>query len=343
MVDGKREDLVAMFAQLKDLQIAAGVTENTTNEHPILDNETEYDEYEDSIPQTVTDLLPIERKTIVLPSNGNTETNVSVLEIKFRISQAQTQLNQLRELIADISFQFSHVIRGQIRKNVRTRSQKRVKSLHNQLTLHARIYTRARNHLVALNCEQSILGQFRELKREDLKSSTAILDPNEPGSTSLKLSWIWHSGKWLLMQDILMSESGSGTTAESESEAISDPGAGPGPGTVPDAVTLHECMLSYPLIFLIFIPSVKRVHFLRVRALKKRWQEEHMLLIYEMQWTVRFFKNKAEKWRDGALTPDISTGAKAYALRQEARWIQMSLKSDKLFKKTAIDYVTPII
>jgi hypothetical protein len=256
MVDGKREDLVAMFAQLKDLQIAAGVTENTTNEHPILDNETEYDEYEDSIPQTVTDLIPIERKIIVLPSNGNTETNVSVLEIKFRITQAQTQLNQLRELIADISFQFSHVIRGQIRKNVRTRSQKRVKSLHNQLTLHARIYTWARNHLVALNCEQSLLGQFRELKREDLKSSTAILDPNEPGSTSLKLSWIWHSGKWLLMQDNLMSESGSGTTAESESETISDPGAGT--GTIPDAVTLHECMLFYPLNFLFFIPSVKR-------------------------------------------------------------------------------------
>jgi hypothetical protein len=138
-----------------------------------------------------------------------------------------------------------------------------------------------------------------------------------------------------------MSESGSGTTAESESETISDPGAGT--GTIPDAVTLHECMLFYPLIFLFFIPSVKRVHFLRVRALKKRWQEEHMLLIYEMQWTVRFFKNKAEKWRDGALTPDISIGAKAYALRQEARWKQMSLKSDKLFKKTAIDYVTPII
>lgn len=62
-----------------------------------------------------------------------------------------------------------------------------------------------------------------------------------------------------------------------------------------------------------------------------------------MQWTVRFFKNKAEKWRDGALTPDISTGAKAYALRQEARWKRMMVNSDRLFKKTSPDYVTPNI
>ena len=332
-----------MFAQLKDLQISAGVTENTTNEHPVLDNEKEYDEYEeDSTEQTVADIIPIERKTIILPSNGNVTTNVSDIEIKFRITQAQTQLNQLRDLIADISFQFSHVIRGQIRKNIRTRSQKRVKSLHNQLTLHARIYTRARNHLVALNCGQSILRQFRELKREDLKSSTAILDPNRPGSTSLKLSWIWHSGQWLLMQD---DESGSRPTADSDILPTSDTGHGTTTesGIVSDSVSLHECMLFFFLNYLCLFLSVKRVHFLRVRALKKCWQEEHILLNYEMQWTVRFFKNKAEKWRDGALTPDISTGAKAYALRQEARWKRMMVNSDRLFKKTSPDYVTPNI
>lgn len=55
--------------------------------------------------------------------------------------------------------------------------------------------------MVALNCVPTLLGQYQVLTRQDLKSSTAILDPNQPGSTSLKLSWIWHSGKWLLMQE----------------------------------------------------------------------------------------------------------------------------------------------
>jgi len=101
-----------MFVQLKELQVAAGIIENTSNEIPILDDETEYDEYDEEvqIAQPVRDITPIERKVIVLPSNGNVVNDVAKLETTFRTSQAETQLNHLRDLIADISFQFSHVI-----------------------------------------------------------------------------------------------------------------------------------------------------------------------------------------------------------------------------------------
>jgi hypothetical protein len=252
IIDEKREALAAMFVQLTDLQSAAGIIENKGKEKVVLDDETEYDDYEEPTVKPVPHLTPIERKTIVLPSNGNVETNPSAsdLEIKFRKMQAHSQLNRIRDLIADISFQFSHVIRGQIRKNIRTRSQKRVKSLHDELTLQARIYTRCRNHLVALDCGQSILGQYRELKKEDLKSSTAILEPNQPGSTSLKLSWIWHSGRWLLMQEIstVIEESDQSSGPREDS----DPAPGPryvshsatGPGPESDGQTLFECRLS---------------------------------------------------------------------------------------------------
>ena len=250
-IDEKRGALVAMFAQLKDLQMAAGIVENRAKETPIGDNETEYDEYEDSTIPTSSSLSPIERKVLVIPSNGNLETNVSHLEIKFRTRQAQTELNYIRDLIADISFQFSHVIRSQHRKNVRTRSQKRIKSIHNQLTLHARIYSRCRNHLVALKCGQTILRQYRVLTKEDLKSSTAILDPNQPGSTSLRLSWIWHGSKWLLMKD--NSFTGSNVNVgmgpidpEIDSDPVPmsgpEPAAAAGPAPTSEAFTLHECM-----------------------------------------------------------------------------------------------------
>src|ERR1700678_609752 len=63
-------------------------------------------------------------------------------------------------------------------------------------------------------------------------------------------------------------------------------------------------------------------------ALKERWDKEQILLNHEMQWTVRFFKNKSEKWKAAASLTNISSGAKAYALRQEFRWKQMSLNSD---------------
>lgn len=62
-----------------------------------------------------------------------------------------------------------------------------------------------------------------------------------------------------------------------------------------------------------------------------------------MQWTVRHFVSLAEKWKAGAASHVISNGAKAYALRQESRWRKMAANSDKIFKYTSIDYVTPII
>ena len=34
---------------------------------------------------------------------------------------------------------------------------------------------------------------FKVLTVNDIKASTAIVNPNEPGSTQLKLSWIWQS------------------------------------------------------------------------------------------------------------------------------------------------------
>lgn len=74
-----------------------------------------------------------------------------------------------------------------------------------------------------------------------------------------------------------------------------------------------------------------------------RWQEEHILLNYEMQWTVRFFLNKSKQWLDCAHIQDISNGAKAYAHRQKTRWERMAFTSDKIFKNVSkIDYISPV-
>ena len=87
IIDKKREALAAMFVQLTDLQSAAGIRiiENKGKDRAVLDDETEYDDYEEPTVKSVTHLTPIERKIIVLPSNGNVELNPSAsdLEIKF--------------------------------------------------------------------------------------------------------------------------------------------------------------------------------------------------------------------------------------------------------------------
>ena len=49
---------------------------------------------------------------------------------------------------------------------------------------------RCRARLILLGGDQS---RFKVLTPDDVKASTAIINPNESGSTRLKLSWIWES------------------------------------------------------------------------------------------------------------------------------------------------------
>lgn len=135
--------------------------------------------------------LPVEEQVLFIPSNGNVTPCNDNLELTFRKNQANAHLNQLRELIAEKSFQYSDVIRKAPRKGVRTRSRGTIKGINTQISLHCQVYTHCRSRLIDLHADTPTLQQFRELKKEDIKASTAILNPNVAGSTTLQLSWIW--------------------------------------------------------------------------------------------------------------------------------------------------------
>ena len=137
--------------------------------------------------------LPIEDQTIAIPSNGNTSTIYRGLEITHRISVAEEQLNHIRNLIADKSFQYSHIIRASPNKGVTTRSRAAIRKLNIQIADHCRSYTRCRSSLLILEAEDSILSKFKVLNPSDVAGSTAVLDPNQPGSTRIKLSWLWQT------------------------------------------------------------------------------------------------------------------------------------------------------
>ena len=48
--------------------------------------------------------------------------------------------------------------------------------------------------MVRLGADEHMLTKFKLLTRDDVKASTAILNPNIPGSSSIRLSWIWETG-----------------------------------------------------------------------------------------------------------------------------------------------------
>ena len=137
--------------------------------------------------------IPIEDQIIAMCSNGNTSTNYRNLEIKHRATMANEQLNHIRNLIAEKSFQFSHIIRVSPRKSITTRARGAVKKLSNQIAEHCWFYARCRASLLILGADESILSRFKVLNPVDIAGSTAVLKPNQPGLTKLKLSWIWQS------------------------------------------------------------------------------------------------------------------------------------------------------
>jgi hypothetical protein len=137
----------------------------------------------------ITNAIPVEEQQIFLPCNGA----LADVEINLRKNQASRLLHQLQELIANKSFQYSHIIRTAPRKGVCTQLRAVVKDLVNKITLHARMYNHCQSRLLTLDCDTVTSSIFQRLTKGDLNASTAILQPNEPGSTNLHLSWLWHN------------------------------------------------------------------------------------------------------------------------------------------------------
>lgn len=135
---------------------------------------------------------PVESRHISLPSNSRHSLPLHAqLELAMRMRQADRHLNALRDRIADKSFQYSHVIQKTTKTTVRSRARSQIIKMNNSISFHARVYSRCRLAMVRLGAAPASLQAYRALTKSDVKSSTALLTPNIPGSSSIQLSWIW--------------------------------------------------------------------------------------------------------------------------------------------------------
>jgi hypothetical protein len=57
-----------------------------------------------------------------------------------------------------------------------------------------------------------------------------------------------------------------------------------------------------------------------------------MLVDYEMQWTVRYFLNESNTWKNRSLNHQCSPGASAYAARQNAIWYRRAAAAENDFR-----------
>jgi hypothetical protein len=258
-------------------------------------------------------VLPPERRLLHLPSSHTTTTNQPFrqAELTLRIKQATRYLTALRDAIAQKSFQYSHVMQAAPSKGARTRTRSVILNISDRIEQYSRVYCRARAAMVRLGADERTLNKFKLLVKENVRSSSAILKPNDTGSTALRLSWIWETGPRIS-------------------------------GSAPD--TLRECKpFLQQILFLIDFSEVQRVHWIRARAQKNRWAEELLLVKYEMQWTTKSFLHKAREWQDKFDEPNTDPGPKAYAARQSAQWRYIALDADRLFRLVNSEYRSLII
>jgi Kyakuja-Dileera-Zisupton transposase len=380
-IQTEREELTAVMLQLKQAQHTAGVAEPNSSHMSPPNSLDVWDNFAFDLEQTSAEIgttladqgpsragtstdrgrlaeaappaqstpaqstsvqVPIEDQLIAIPSNGNASNVHRELELSHRIAMAEEQLNHVRNLIAEKSFQFSHVIRVSPRKGVTTRARAVIKKLNNQIAEHCRMYARCRSCLQTLGADISILSRFRVLNPVDVEASTVVLNPNIPGSTRIKLSWIWHTSAKHILSNSDPSDTNAeiGSVAETDAENVAETSA--------DSLrSLLECMsLLYNRFTYFDFILVRRVHWLRARAQLMRWQEEVTLTSYEMQWTVRYYASKSKNWADiqKTISEDLNTSAGpiAYAKRKQSTWQQISVKSDRIFTVINNAYKSPL-
>src|SRR6202522_2187849 len=197
-IESAHEQLTALVHELKCMTLATGVVEvhlstRTVQEplgmpdevvnEPMLGGPVQGDLNPAIDEPASTGATPIENQMLPLPSNGNVGQEHAPLELSYRIQHAENHLNRIRDLIAEKSFQFSHVIRVAPRKDVNTRSRAEVKKLNLKISVHCRLYTQCRARLITLGAPPEVADRFQILTTEDVKASTVVVNPNEPGST----------------------------------------------------------------------------------------------------------------------------------------------------------------
>jgi hypothetical protein len=198
-VEQQRQIVTAELQVLMSLQVKATDSlqlPHSQDEDPCPqffdDLDDEQGEPYDAVSVENPEIVP-EHRPIPFPSNclppGH---DLRAVELDARKRQARHYLNGLREVIADKSFQYS-LLRRAANKAVRTRARGVIARLNNKITLYSRSYARARATLVRLGADDITLRMYQTLSKEDVRASSAILDPNEPGASTLRLRWIWQT------------------------------------------------------------------------------------------------------------------------------------------------------
>ena len=132
-------------------------------------------------------------------------------------------------------------------------------------------------------------SRYKDIRKEDLRVSTAVIESFTPGLRNEHSAWSWN------ISDTEMGE---------ETQWIQD---------------CKRKLLTTTVLHYSCENSDRRMLWLRAYARKARWDEELVLVPFEMECTVRSFERKAAEWEEW-LPLGATEGHCAFAHRQVAMW-----------------------
>jgi hypothetical protein len=155
-----------------------------------------------------------ESVSLPLPSNLSSEQrtmlgldDLAAKELEIRQGHANDALHAVRLLLGKKSFAFRERLRPAVGKVQKTRAWAAIQAMNTEISHAARVYTVNRDAMIQLGLsQQDLTRSYKVLVRSDLVTSTAILQPNLPGQSQHKLSWIWTQDLSPDMQDNHLSE-----------------------------------------------------------------------------------------------------------------------------------------
>jgi len=154
--------------------------------------------------QDQTQLLPsgshmdAENISLHLPSHlgrswcdNNAAEDLAKAELHLQEGQLNDSLHQICIALGHKSYIFRNDVRPAHTQRLKTCAWGEVHAIESTVQHHARVYNGARQSIVDLGAEASLLNQYKVLRHQDLKTDTTVIAPNVHGQQNKSLPWFW--------------------------------------------------------------------------------------------------------------------------------------------------------
>ena len=138
-----------------------------------------------AVPEPYINELPADRQDHI--------ASLRTIEFSIRQGHGDDALDQVRDAVIHLSWQFKNKVRTAQSVATKTRAWDKVKLLNGIWNLQRRIYNHNRIVMMRIGDRTAIALQYPFLELEDCKISTKISNPNSAGQSSDRLPWFWSS------------------------------------------------------------------------------------------------------------------------------------------------------